>query len=510
MPPKKSFASSASAVPIPKSASSGATWCSIDPRTNDTVGYSDADNAALEMSFKAGKPSHTLNLGGHKFTVVFAEMRQKNETGGARQVMRWSNEPDPTIQVKDIDRSLQELVMASVSQTDKAVEALEKNESSLGFTLPPGSFGDPSPVLAVFDSIIATFRSDRYKSRYGYNAAADESICRIQFGEPVPSYFANVKNQTTYHRKMLSILGLRNLVKFGPEIFLEMRAKMFSGRNEDYTDRTGPHKMRHFTGNAVDLDTTVLRPSDRACVDAVNLVQKRERGQQFSNGDELANSEVGRKIAIQSAKAMIDDFVSRFKLTAAQIRARQLDLDVNNLDIHCSTGNSDRGNFPLWKYQNVGVITFHANVPVMADLYGALLRAPFHVVKGFVLVHMQAKTPEELQQGLDAYFEDAVADSCFNAKWKAIEEFVRSRQQLGSIADELNKLQASRQDLFTPEFFDRDPDGTLELSMMIKLTLEGRLCGIDPKTKANRPITKEDVETWYRAVNGLPEQARAA
>ena len=78
--------------------------------------------------------------------------------------------------------------------------------------------------------------------------------------------------------------------------------------------------------------------------------------------------------------------------------------------------NSSRGKWPLWQYINAGVNTMHVNVPNMADIIGALLRAPFAALRAYLRCK---DLPEELAR----FYEDGISDSCFNGKWKALEEF---------------------------------------------------------------------------------------
>ena len=201
-------------------------------------------------------------------------------------------------------------------------------------------------------------------------------------------------------------------------------------------------------------------------------------------------------MAVEQAKTMIDGFTERFKLTRDQIRKRRIDLKPDNTTFPVATTNDDRGKCPIWIYRNAGVLTFHANVPTMSDVYGALLLAPYHLAKGFILVHRQSKTPDELSKNLDAFFEDAVSDSCFNAKWKSIEMFVAAREESGLIKDVLNRLQQEHQAKFLA--IGDDDDGAKELALMQQLARGST--GIDARTKKRRPITAQDVKVWHAAI----------
>ena len=91
-------------------------------------------------------------------------------------------------------------------------------------------------------------------------------------------------------------------------------------------------------------------------------------------------------------------------------------LQVDAGKIPVAHDNSSRGKWPLWQYINAGVNTMHVNVPNMADIIGALLRAPFAALRAYLRCK---DLPEELAR----FYEDGISDSCFNGKWKALEEF---------------------------------------------------------------------------------------
>eukprot|EP00672_Neobodo_designis_P025880 CAMPEP_0174851410 /NCGR_PEP_ID=MMETSP1114-20130205/23176_1 /TAXON_ID=312471 /ORGANISM="Neobodo designis, Strain CCAP 1951/1" /LENGTH=506 /DNA_ID=CAMNT_0016085945 /DNA_START=32 /DNA_END=1549 /DNA_ORIENTATION=- len=473
-------------------------WLSVDPRNNQMVPYDVVSAAALEAAYQANRPEVVLRLGGAQFTVKMSDMRQYNTSGGFRKVIRKSNKAVPLERpAVEITDELVAGALSTIEAADAAVAALEKDESKKATKITAADFGSPEPVVRVFDAILSAMSQARYREKYGFSEGSDAGLMRIGFGDPVPSYFANVSGgQSIYNRKLLSLLGLRNLVKFGPEVFLELKEKLFSGSLGDYKPKTGLHKMRYFTGNTVDLDTCVLRCHEKVTLDAINTMQRKQNGPTFRNAEELANSEVGKRMAIEQAKMMIDAFAERFKLTADQIRKRRIDLDPEDTDFPVATTNDDRGKCPLWIYRNAGVLTFHANVPTMSDVYGALLLAPYHLAKAFILVHRQSKTPEDLVRNLDAFFEDGVSDSCFNAKWKSIEMFVQAREESGFINDVLNRLQQDNQAKFLA--LDDDDDGQKELALMLQLAKGAT--GIDPRNKKRRPIAQADVRQWHAAI----------
>jgi hypothetical protein len=433
-----------------------------------------------------------------EFTVKLGEMRQYNTSGGSRAVIRRSNKPvaleRPSVELSD---DVVASAMSTIEAADAAVAQLEKDEASKKTRVTAADFGAPEPVVIVFDAMLSALSQPRYRAKYGFTEGSDAGLLRIGFGDPVPSYYANVSGgQSIYNRKMLSLLGLRNLVKYGPEVFLELKDKLFSGCIADYKAKTGLHKMRYFTGNTVDLDSCVLRCHEQVTLDAINKMQAAQGGQQFKNAEALAKSETGKRMAVEQADTLIKGFIERFKLTPDQVRKRRLDLDKTDTDFPTATSNDDRGKHPVWIYRNVGVLTFHANVPTMSDVYGALLLAPYHLAKAFLLIHRQAKNPDELAKQLDEFFEEGISDSCFNAKWKSIEMFVQAREESGFINDVLNKLQQDHQQKFLA--IADDDDGAKELALMQQLAKGST--GIDSRTKKRRQITGQDVRIWHAAI----------
>jgi hypothetical protein len=474
---------------------SEASWASIDPRNGQVVGYEPATSRAIEAAFKAGKPTFDLQLGGNPFQILFGPMVQKNATGGSRKIIRRvpvDFTPPPPLTTAEV-----QAILTTVDVVDKAVDDLEKHEEDRARRLNLGSV-NMAPILDAMNRIIQLFKSDKYRSKYGCDDEADACCLSLEFQQSVPSYFANVTDQSIFQRKMLSLCGLRNLIAFGPQIFEEMRAKLFSGCMEDYGPKEGPNKMRYFTGNVVDLDYVVLRCNDKAVLDAINKSQLKAGQPTFKDTNALAKSDVAKQIAIAQSQELISGFISRFKLTPAEVKQRRLEFDPTDLNIHVATGNSDRGMYALWHYSNVGQSSYHVNVPNMPDIYGALLRAPFHLAKAFALVFVRYPPgSSKFVEALDSFFDEAVADSCFNAKWKAIEEFVKSIDAKGTIPIVLSEIQAANQKIFTPEFFRDDPDQKKETEVMCSLS--ANTLARDPATGATRLITPADVAAWIQA-----------
>jgi hypothetical protein len=465
-------------------------WSSVDPRTNQVVDYDVISQVTLEQAYQKNEPEVILTLGGNRFVVKLASMQQMNSTGGSRKVVRKSNKPlDVHLSSVSLLPAVKNAALASIAQASAAVAALEQDEGSRKAKIDARSFGDPAPVVTVFDAILSAFTQQPFQDKYGFHET-DANLLRIQFGNPVPAYFANANGgQSIWHRKYLSLLGLRNLVKYGPEIFLEMREKLFSGFTGDYADKTGPHKMKYYTGNVVDLDTCVLRCHEAATLKAMNELAARQGLPPFDDAAALAGSEFGKRIAVNQAKTMIDAFAQRFKLSTVEKKKRRITLDAEDLVMPTATNNEDRGRCAVWVYQNLGILTFHANVPTMSDVYGALLLAPYHLAKAYLLT-------DDTQAGLEDFFENAVSDSCFNAKWKSIEMYLDSCIAHGSIEDVLNRLQKDNQKAFLEIDVDDDDGMKVELDIMTRLATGAS--GYDPKTKQVRPITLQDIVAWHK------------
>eukprot|EP01006_Ploeotia_vitrea_P029850 TRINITY_DN62304_c0_g1_i2.p1 TRINITY_DN62304_c0_g1~~TRINITY_DN62304_c0_g1_i2.p1 ORF type:complete len:611 (-),score=71.75 TRINITY_DN62304_c0_g1_i2:31-1863(-) len=316
-------------------------------------------------------------------------------------------------------------------------------------------------LTSLYDEIIDKFNCKHYWDKYGSHRS-DGQLVLLGAGDPVPNYYANVVDGSIWRRKVLSLAGLRNLVLYGREIFSELKASLFVSDPNAYGRAAGIHKMRNLTGNTVDLDTVVLRCSDGTVLKTINERNKAHGGKQYGSGDEFGESEEAKEIALNTAKPLLDGFIKDFKLTKAQTKSRKIDLPNNfsKFKMHVASGSGDRGKWAVWQYVNQGVNTFHANVPNMHDVVGALLLAPFAAARAYLLCRNDEKMLED-------FFENAISDSCFNQKWKALEEFNLELDSRDTIKRLLNDIQAKHQDVFTNEFFNNDDENnTNEIAEM--------------------------------------------
>lgn len=404
---------------------------------------------------------------------------------------------------------------AAVLEAVNAYDAKLRVELGGASRIPTMSEREVAALVAGYEHMMATLLGDEtLKRRYGF---IDGEVGEMRFGGSVPSYFANVTGQSIFCRKALSIAGLRNLISFGPLIYRQLEAKQFAGRPDAYSGDTGLALMRRVTGNVVDLDTTVLRCTDSATLNIVNLMNRHKGMPTYGSAAEFAASAQAEEIALNSALLAIDDFAKRLKLTtpAAQ-QGRNIAASQITRPLPVARSNTERGHAPVWRYENAGQLSFHANVPTMDDVIGALLKAPFHCVRHWAAIHSGAYAddstpPAAAASGkagsatvvaprakIDAFFEDCVVDSCFNMKHRAVELFGEALEKEGTIEDVLQKAQMVNQHLFSADLFDSD-NATRDKEIEIMAGIAVGRVGRDPKTKLMRKITLSDVAQWVRS-----------
>jgi hypothetical protein len=365
--------------------------------------------------------------------------------------------------------------------------------SGVADSVPELGDDDRNLVVSIFDHMMLALQQPHLKRRYGYNRA-DHMASPLVFGEPVPSYYANVSDGSMYQRKRYSIAGLRNLVLYGPVIYVQLRATQFAGNPLEYAEDEGLSLMRTYTGNVVDLDTTVLRCSCKATLNAINLSNKHKGLPMFKSPQEFSSSSQAEEIAVHCSIELLNHFALTLNMDEAKRRRRNISLEQIRRPIPVAATNTDRGRHPVWHYINVGQDSFHANVPHLDDVNGALLKAPYHCAMLWATIHA-VFSGEMLQRKVDEFFEDCIADSCFNMKWKAIEAFSAKLRHEGTITDVLEKTQAEAQATFTAAFFAADDGGhSTEVAEMWRL-VEGKV-GREASTGKVRPITPSDVARW--------------
>lgn len=348
--------------------------------------------------------------------------------------------------------------------------------------------------------------------RYGCSAGSSADVSLPwTIGREVPTYFANVGGESIFTRKVLSICGLRNLIEYGPIIYDQLAATLFCGDPSQYASHAGLSLMRDVTGNTVDLDTVVLRCSSHATLAAINASNRHLGIPVFSDTHEFASSKQAEEIAVTCAQVAIDAFSAQFKLSDAQKKQRKLHPSQFTSPIPIATDNTTRGKHPVWHYRNVGQDSFHANVPSMPDVVGALLKAPLLAIQQYAMLcsglffestdipstlptRRAATDPAVLSRAAEAalaeFFDVCIADSCFNGKWKAVEEYAATMEHRGTIEDVVQRCQAAHQSSFPASLFDTDDEQHTKEIALLWSFVDG-LSGKDGKSV--RRITLDDV-----------------
>lgn len=480
-----------------------ATWSSVDPRTNEIVAYDARTTALLEAAHKEGRPHLELLLGSKKFKIVFSEMRQYNDTGGHRRVQRRGPPAAPRPPPTAFTASDLTALLSIIRDVDVKVAEIVKNEAVRAYRPATAllTTDETHLIVTLYDQIMSELRDPAVQSKYGGVEEDTNLLDSLTFGIQVPNYFANAVEQSIYQRKILSVAGLRNLIKYGPDIFFEMRDRLFSSNFADYADKTGPHKMRYFTGNAVDLDTPVLKLHERQQQELVNQMLVSQGKPKVTGVEQLMKHPDVEAMARQLAQTHIDAFRDALKITDAEALQRQLVFPATPAAMPVASGNKDRGRWPVWLYHNVGITSFHANVPTMTDVYGSILLAPFHLAKCYalVLLHLGATaTPQARQAAMLDFFEDCVSDSCFNGKWKAIEAYRQKLEKRGTITDVIDQLQQTFQSEFRDVLARGDDQRSQERNLILRKVADLRLVGRDASGVV-RPVTAADVDAWILA-----------
>ena len=395
-------------------------------------------------------------------------------------------------------------------QALRAIDAYDAALRTLGdgaldaAKLPSLAADDEALLVKVFDHIMDRLCDADVRLRYGGRGGRGRGN-NLRYGDDVPAYFANVQSQTVHRRKVLSVAGMRNLIGEGRTIYEQLSQKLFASNPGEYCGNVGINRMRRVTGNIVDLDTCVLRPSDSATMKAINAINEKAGKPAWDCHTEFSYSDDALDIAEEAAKTLLAGFRKDFKLGEEEAQQRNVAESQLSRPVPVANHNEDRGKWPLWHYDNVGVDSFHANVPNMPDVNGALLLAPVHCARAYIRVHTLAngKAAAEadgesrevvLEQYLQRFFEDCVVDSCFNMKWKAIEEFNCQLSHEGTVVHMLQCTQATHQTLFSAIMDDDDDNYTKEKRQLFEL-LRGHTAFSTKEDKV-REITQDDVNAW--------------
>ena len=207
-----------------------------------------------------------------------------------------------------------------------------------------------SEAESLYGEILAEIKRERWvREKFGAANLTrhDEELFGIPVGAKVPNYYANVVSETIYRRKVLSLLGLRNLVRNGARIFSDMQRTLFAGDTSLYKNGEGLMLMRHLTGNTVDLDEVVLR-CDKDTLKHINTSNRNEGKAVFSSLAEFARSSQAQRIALSSARNVLGLFSTKLGLTSDQRKRRKVFLADGDYSIPRAAGCNDRGKHAAW------------------------------------------------------------------------------------------------------------------------------------------------------------------
>lgn len=251
------------------------------------------------------------------------------------------------------------------------------------------SQGTKDQILNLFDELIFEFER------------RNPSIPKIAYGNHVPEYFANVKEGNANQRKYYSLVGIRNLLKYGPQVIDDLSEKFFLGGEHNYSQQKGLNLLKHYTGIAVDLD--------------IELPPKKIKNDQE---------------AIEEAKKLIVIFGKKFGMqgnfTVEEVIRkypnRKLELPHASV-IHTSQTNKDRSNGAIWKRNRPGTgMCYYVNVPNFDHVIGATLCLPYRIAE-LVWRAKEANHGKLSKEFLDDFFNNGLSDMCLNEKFNTFIEF---------------------------------------------------------------------------------------
>ena len=446
---------------------------------------------AVKPKKKHRSQKHALPVVGGEGLPFPQESDFMDYVGTNNSNVMWPSDVPDTIGESDGILSI-DVCMKLIQAIDELDEHIKQVNIKGGDRIREATTQNKRYLVLVYNHMFMAYNSPKWCDRD--NEGRTGSMDILPAGGSVPNYFANVAHDQTIHRrKILSIAGLRNLVLYGTEIFNEMRDKIFTGDPNTYSSGKGVHKMRYYTGNVVDLDTTVLRASDRVLLGAVNEMNKKMGLESFDGCKSFGNSQQAADIARAAAQDLLLRFQQDFKLSKSTARKRKVDLTDVQSAIPVARSNCDRGKYPLWRYLNAGQDSFHVNVPHLDDVVGALLRAPIQAAKIYLSIHLLASSAKDLEDRLDTFFEECLADACFNQKWKAVEEYSSKLANEGTIVHVLQQVQKEHQIAFIKIMDEDDDNYTKEKELLMTLVKDRHAKSVD---RGIRKITKLDISRW--------------
>lgn len=89
-------------------------------------------------------------------------------------------------------------------------------------------------AIRVFDEMLQRFVQKKFLRKYHGGSGEVQELRSLKVGEGVPGYFANAGGGSMYQRKVLSMAGLRNLIREGAAIYGDLQKRTFSGDPAQY------------------------------------------------------------------------------------------------------------------------------------------------------------------------------------------------------------------------------------------------------------------------------------
>lgn len=369
-------------------------------------------------------------------------------------------------------------------------------------------------ALGAYDSLLERLRGDATAQRDYAASGEDFSLFAIPVLGEVPRYFANVAaGQSPYQRKILAALGLRNLIVAGPHIYSRLRAALFSSRPEDYV-RTGRRGgvptdlLTKITGNTVDLDTCIGRCHDGDFIAQLSAAKARDHPGSPPLVKGFAASQDPWVLDVMRAQTapLLEDFCASWGLDAAAAAARRVAPLDPRQPVHVARGVTDRGAAALWLYSNpmAQVASFHVNVPNVADIAGALLRAPWLAAHAWATVAARGLRGDEVAR----VWEECLDDRCLNGKWRAVAAFHASLFPKGDPAANLLReaVQAAQREaqvelgrLYQNPHLDDEAQARGEAEIVFgRIAAAAAAPDADPRLRA---ITPAEVRACLDAIN---------
>ncbi|KAJ9454575.1 hypothetical protein DIPPA_29845 [Diplonema papillatum] len=480
------------AAPAPR-----AYWFSRDPRNGNCIPYPPDMQVKLEAAFSDEDPGNKqveFTVCGQVFVVKVSEPYTQTNVGTqlSREVFR---EAVTTMSFTKKDPGFYVACLKHIEFVGSVMSRIRENPSREP-VFPP--FPEAiACVLELYDDMVSNFGLDRYIREFGGQKCLFQRYAKTPEGHEVERYFANMKSGSIYKRKILSLVGLRNLIRQGKDIYTELYRKKFASNPGQYGKDEGPNKMERLTGNVVDLDTVVVRCSGEEIKELVNKERAKDGQPPLHSTREVADCETVRRMVLNSAGELLGNFIATFNLSADEQEDRQCFVPPPDYVIKVATRHTDRGRWPVWQYINGPANSYHVNVPLIDDVVGALLLAPWHAAKAYCLIMAKYDGAEDK---LDDFYRNCIDDTCFNGKWKSIELFNEDLEKRDTVSAVLASMQKEHQQRFCKIYDEVDDEQKCDeavIAAMWELVVAAQAQG-ELKDGAKVSITRDMVDAWVR------------